>query len=77
MNALRLTRHNLMPYAFAVLWTATTLILAWLLVNRQTSFETAGLWAAILTSTPCTVVLMNMLKNPIREEPAFEALVGS
>ncbi len=69
MNALRLTRQNLLPYGFALLWILTTLFLAWLLVNRQTLYGSIGLWAAILTAIPCNVALMNVLKNPIYAEP--------
>lgn len=69
MTALIMTRKKKVLYVFTVVWLLANVVLAWLLAVGQVSFTSNGMWIALLILIPCIVVLMRLIRNPIRDEP--------
>jgi len=69
MIPLTTTRKIKLLYVFAVVWLLTNVVLAWLLAVEQVSFTSNGTWIALLILIPCIVLLMRLIRNPLRDEP--------
>jgi len=70
MTTRTMTANNKLLYVFALVWLLAVSGLAWLLAAGQVSFKDDGMWIAFLILIPCNVVLMNLIRNPIREDLA-------
>jgi hypothetical protein len=69
MTSLTTTRNKKLLYVFTAAWLLANVVLAWLLAVGQVSFTSNGMWIALLILIPCVVVLMRLIRNPIRDEP--------
>jgi hypothetical protein len=69
MTPLTTTREKKLLYVFAAVWLLANVVLAWLIAVGQVSFTSSSMWIALLILIPCIVVLMRLIRNPIRDEP--------
>jgi hypothetical protein len=70
MTTLTMTTKKNLLYIFASVWLVANVVLAWLLMQGQVAFKLNSIWIASLVLIPCNLILLNLIRNPIREDPA-------
>jgi hypothetical protein len=68
MATLKITTNKNLLYVFAPIWLLANAALAWLLAAGQVPFNDSGMWIALLILIPCNVVLLMLIRNPIRND---------
>lgn len=63
--------------AFGLLWVLTTLLAGWQMANPSFTFESASTLLVIGALLACSVALMLLVGNPVRDLPAAQQLEAS